>query len=43
MNTEPSADARSVATRSADTASADAKGRDAVWPFVMIFVMMWGA
>ncbi len=22
--------------------SADAKGRDAVWPFIMLFIMMWG-
>jgi hypothetical protein len=23
--------------------SADAKGKDALWPFVMVFVMMWGS
>jgi hypothetical protein len=37
MGTKPRTGASGI-----DTASADAKGRDAVWPFIMIFIMMWG-
>ena len=41
MGTKPRADAARP-HKGTDTESADAKGRDAIWPFIMIFIMMWG-